>query len=139
MGKFGFKVCNSNVVTFKHILYLIQLWKESLNSDGQQFHQYQQRKHLTSDLNSSNIEKTTTYDIRNPGPGVGLPQICFEIKPAYGIPIIPSGYLDLQRQYIYKQTIQNLYVHSLSPYTITKMYDNIDMDSTIAGAIHARS
>ena len=84
-------------------------------------------------------QKWRTYDIRNSGPGVGLPHICCEIKPANGIPIIPSGYLDLQRQYIYKQTIQNLYVHSLSPYTITPMYDNTDMNSTIAGAIHARS
>jgi len=111
--------------------------KRKFNSDGQQFHQYQQREHLP--LTSSNIEKTMTYDIGNSGPDVGLAQICCEIKPANGIPIIPSGYLDLQRQYIYKQTIQNLYLHSLWPYTITKMNDNTDMDSTIAGAINARS
>jgi hypothetical protein len=36
----------------------IYLWKESLNSDGQQFHQYQQNE---EPLNKNKKKKTTTY------------------------------------------------------------------------------
>jgi hypothetical protein len=42
--------------------------KESLNSDGQQFHQYQQKEEFTSHLKSLNI--------KNPGPGLGKAQHC---------------------------------------------------------------
>ena len=65
-------------------------WKESLNSDGQQFHQCQlneqspansdgqqfhQYQHneksplILTELTEHN--KTTTYDVGNPGPGLG--------------------------------------------------------------------
>ena len=53
------------------------LWKESLNSDGQQFHQYQQSEEfedikgairITSHLKAFNTNNTTTYDVGNPGP-----------------------------------------------------------------------
>jgi hypothetical protein len=47
-----------------------QLRKESLISDGHQFHQYQQNVTITSHLNSLNTKKTTTCDIGNPGPGL---------------------------------------------------------------------
>jgi hypothetical protein len=40
----------------------IELWKESLNSDGQQFHQYQQNEQIIEH------KKSTTYGIRNLGP-----------------------------------------------------------------------
>ena len=56
--------------------YQRMLRKESLNNDGQQFHQYQPIKQrwsinppittkwtITSDLNSVNMKKTMTYDI----------------------------------------------------------------------------
>ena len=50
------------------------LGKESLNNDGHQFHQYQQNKqHLSSWLNT---KKITTYDVRNPGPGLGQKCAC---------------------------------------------------------------
>jgi len=67
-------------------------WKESLNSDGHQLHQYQQSKQLYLifnhsfkqwwPINSINIIKTntekkpTTYDIGNPGPGFGQAKKC---------------------------------------------------------------
>jgi hypothetical protein len=44
--------------------------KRSLNSDGHQFHQYQQIGTISSHLNALNTKKTTTYDIGNPGPGL---------------------------------------------------------------------
>ena len=37
----------------------IALWRESLNSDGHQFHLYQQN------------EQSPTYDVGNPDPGTG--------------------------------------------------------------------
>ena len=43
------------------------LWKERLNSDGQQFHQYPQNEH-------SPLTFTMTYDVRNPGSGLGQAQ-----------------------------------------------------------------
>ena len=46
--------------------------KESLNSDGHQFHQYQQNEQ--SPLTSPELTehtKTMTYDVRNPGPDLG--------------------------------------------------------------------
>ena len=62
--------------------------KESLNSDGEQFHQYQQNgqppltitshltttSHLTitSDLKQLNTKKTTTYGVGNPGSGLRI-------------------------------------------------------------------
>ena len=47
------------------------LWKESLNSDGQQFHQHQQNEQSSHTLN---IKKTVTCDVGNPRPGLGVSQ-----------------------------------------------------------------
>jgi len=43
----------------------------SINSDGQQFHIYQQ-----------NEQSLLTYDVRNPGPGLGQTQTYGGVKPA---------------------------------------------------------
>ena len=51
----------------------------------------------------------------------------------------PSPLLDHQHQYIYRQTLDYLHSHSNRPHTITKMYDNINMDSKIAGSMNVRS
>ena len=81
--------------------------KESLNSDGHQFHQYQQNKRkfkqrwssippistkqtIISRLNSWNIKKTMTYDVVNPGPGLGQMQTCGGVKLINEIPNIPT-------------------------------------------------
>ena len=39
---------------------------------------------ITSHLNSLNINKTTTYVVGNPGPGLGQAQKCGRIKPMMG-------------------------------------------------------
>ena len=44
--------------------------KDSLNTDGQQFHQYQQTE---QSLNTSK-RGTTTYDVGNPNPALGEAQ-----------------------------------------------------------------
>ena len=52
--------------------YQYQQNKESLNSDDQQFHQYQQNDHLSSQINSLNTyTKITTSNVGNPGPVLG--------------------------------------------------------------------
>ena len=54
----------------------IRLCKESLNSDGNQFHIYQQSEH------SPLIWTTTTYDVGNPYPGgLGQAYTCGGVKP----------------------------------------------------------
>ena len=45
--------------------------KESFNSDGQQFHQYQQNVQPPFTSKQLNIKKTTTYSVTNPGPDLG--------------------------------------------------------------------
>jgi len=37
------------------------------------------------------MNKTTPYDIRNPGPGLGQAQQCGGGKPVNGIPTLPSS------------------------------------------------
>jgi hypothetical protein len=47
------------------------LWKESVNIDGQHFHQNQQSEQSPLILTDWTQNKTTTYyEIRNPGPGL---------------------------------------------------------------------
>ena len=43
------------------------LWKESLNSDGQQFHQYQQNKQSALIVTHRTQKNAMTYDVGNPG------------------------------------------------------------------------
>ena len=43
---------------------------------------------LTFHLNSLNIQKTTTFDVQNPGLGLGQAQQCGGVKPVNGIPIL---------------------------------------------------
>jgi hypothetical protein len=45
--------------------------KNSLSSDGQQLHQYNQDKTINSRLKSLNIKLNTTYDVGNRCPGLG--------------------------------------------------------------------
>ena len=61
------------IIKFAGTIPLI-LWKESLNSDGQQFHQYQQNEHGHLTSTHWSLKKTTTYDIINLGPGLGQAQ-----------------------------------------------------------------
>jgi len=48
-----------------------RLWKESLNSDGHQFHQYQQKRAITYHPKQTHrTQKSTECDVGNPGPGL---------------------------------------------------------------------
>ena len=50
------------------------MWKESLNNDGQQFHQYLQNEQSSLTSTHKTQKKTVTYDVGNPGPGLGQAQ-----------------------------------------------------------------
>ena len=91
------------------------LWKESLNSDGQQFYQYQQIWAITSHLSpltsnhwtktkkTTKQNKTTTYNIVNSG--LRQLQRCSDVKPFNGIINLHFWCVDLQRQLIYTKSV----------------------------------
>ena len=54
------------------------LCQERFNTDGYQFHQYQQSLLVVTDHTK---HKKTTYDVGNPGPGLGQAQTCRGVKP----------------------------------------------------------
>ena len=63
-------------------LFCIPYYKKRLNSDGQQFHEYQE-----SHINSLNTKKVImTYDVRNPSTDMGQVQKCGRVKLVNGIP-----------------------------------------------------
>jgi hypothetical protein len=66
----------SSIHVIQHTKQNPNLWKESLSSDDQQCHEYQQNEQ------SPLIEhkKFMTYDIGNPDPGLGQVQKCDEFK-----------------------------------------------------------
>jgi hypothetical protein len=49
------------------VIFLCNNYEKSLNSDGHQFHQYQQNEQ--SPFVSPEHKKITAYDVGNPGPG----------------------------------------------------------------------
>ena len=73
--------------------------------------------------------------------GLEQPQTCCGVKPVDGIPILPFGYLDLQRQCINKQTMKTLHISASTTELpiIAKKNDNISIDSTLAGSMNVRS
>jgi hypothetical protein len=53
----------------------IYIYEESLNSDGQQIHQYQQNEQSPLiQTEPTEHNKTTTYDVGNSDPGLGQAQ-----------------------------------------------------------------
>ena len=66
---------------------------------------------------------------------------CAGVKPVDGIPILPSGYLDIQRQCINKKTMKTLHISASTTklHIITKKNDSINVDSTLTGSMNARS
>jgi hypothetical protein len=48
------------------------------------------KRTITGHLNLLNTKKTTTYDVGNPGPGLGQAQKCGRVKPVNEIPTLPS-------------------------------------------------
>ena len=62
-----------------------KLWIGSLNSDGQQFPQYQQNEKSPLSSNHRAKKKTSAYDdIGNPGPVLGQVQKCGRVKAVIG-------------------------------------------------------
>ena len=47
--------------------------------------------HLSSQLNSLNTDKTTTYYVGNPGPGLGQAHKSGRVAPVNGIPPLITG------------------------------------------------
>ena len=84
-----FKILNVFSATHCHYIKLDYLRKESLNSDGHQFHQYQQNKQ------SSLILSELTEQVRK----------CGRVETDNGTQTLPSWYLDLQRQHYTDYTI----------------------------------
>jgi hypothetical protein len=84
---------------------------------------------------------TTKYEVGNASFGLEQPQTFGGVKPVDGIPIVPSGYLDLQRQCINKQTMKTLHISASTTklHITTKKNDNISIDSTLTGSMNARS
>jgi hypothetical protein len=90
-----------NVILFVFIVTMVilgspkdsykNLWRESLNSDLQQFDQYQQNKQSPFILTNSTSKKITTYDVGNPNTGLGQAQKCGCVKSVNGIPNIVQG------------------------------------------------
>ena len=67
--------------------------KEDLNSNVNQFHQYQQnelKQDLSNQLNSLNTRQSTTYDIGNPGPRLEQSQTFGGLKTVNGVPTLHS-------------------------------------------------
>ena len=56
-------------------LFTFLLWKESLNSDGKQCHQYQQNEQSPATFTYW-TQKDTPYDVGNPGYGLEQVQEC---------------------------------------------------------------
>ena len=94
---------------YKHTLH--QLWKESLNSDGHQFHQYQQNEQSPLIV----IEFTEYTDL-------GQTKICGGIKSINGTPILPSSKLDIYGN-TYKEA-KKIFTYSLSLKKTTYYHKN---------------
>ena len=73
-------------LTRPYMIGVLQIWKEILNSDGQQFqlsfhnHQYQQNKQLPITSSHWTWKMTTTCDIANSGHCLGQAQNCGRVK-----------------------------------------------------------
>ena len=59
------------LVQYIYIYIFFVLWNESLDSDGQQFHQYQQNEQVNNLKSLHTNKKTRAYAIGNPDPGLG--------------------------------------------------------------------
>ena len=75
---------------YDHLTFVTtwSLWKESLKSDGEQFHQYQQNEHyMTSQFKQLNTKINETYDVGN---GLGQAKICGSVKPPISVRVNSS-------------------------------------------------
>lgn len=70
-------------------------------------------------MNSLNAITAISYDIGNPGPGLGQAQKYGGVKPVNAILLITQ-----------------ISFHSKRPHTLTKMADNININSNCTGNTH---
>ena len=89
---------------FKHLCSTIQPIKQNVST----------KRTITYLLNSLNIKRTTTYNVRNTGSSLGQVHKCGRVKQVNVTPKLSFWYSDLQRQCIYKPTIKKTCIHSLS-------------------------
>jgi len=81
-----------------------------------------------------------TYGIGNPGPVLGLAQKSGSVKPVNEIPtLLDNWILNSNIDINNNKNPAKIYFHSKIPHTITKINDNINMNSTIAGSVNAYS
>jgi len=118
---------------------MTDLWRESLDSDCQQFHQYQKDKQPLASNNWT--QKEHDIWLSKIGPVLRHKHKCIRRNPINGIPT-RLWQLDLQRQYSYRETTKKpaqICFHSKTPHTITKMNDNTNIDSTLTGSMQTRN
>ena len=110
------------------------LWNESLNSDGQRFHQYQQNEHSLLTL-TRKTKQITTYNVGNPSPSLRQEQNYGDVEPINEIqPLLLANWISNGNTYI-----NTICFHLKRPHTVTNVNANITMDSTIAGSMYAHS
>ena len=116
---------------YKRTIWLLQvwdnkiLWKEYLNSDGQQIHQYQQNK--LSPLTSSHwIQKDYDTCVGNPDHGLGQAQTCAEVsRLMWSLLIIGSPTTILIQQKILHRFTSTQKDYTLSQKWTTQTWTNI--------------
>ena len=93
---------------------------------------------ITSHINSLSTKKTVAYYVSgNQGPGLWQAHKCDRVKLVNWIPNlicdnwISNDNTDINKQY--KKKLVQIPLHSKRSHTITRMNDNINIDSTIAG------
>ena len=73
---------------------LLLLWKESLNSDGKQFHQYQQNERSPLIFSDRTQKGTSAYDAEISGSGLRQAQKCGGMKPVNGFTFVGTMWLE---------------------------------------------
>ena len=80
-------VCQYSCELYSHPSYILyttlcnKLWKERLNSDGQQFNKYQLSQQTPLTLIHWTKKKTMADDVGNTSPSLGQVQKCGRVKP----------------------------------------------------------
>ena len=94
-----------------------KLGQQSINSDGQHFHQYQQKPTMAYHLKSLSTKRITTHDVENPGPSLG------QAPKVTGLNRLMAYQHDKNLHRFASIQKDHIYIMSLA--AITKMNDNI--------------
>ena len=77
--------------THEHVMDMltqVHVWKRNFKQYWATILPISTKRTITSHHNWT--QNTTTYDVGNPGPGLGQAHKCGRVKPVNGIPILPS-------------------------------------------------